>query len=93
MNTIRQQIIILLKKNEQGIRELSQLVGQKEAEIRGHLPHIKRSMEAQKRTFKMTPAKCLKCGYEFKSRRRLSAPGRCPLCKDSHIQDPYYRIL
>ena len=90
--TIRQQIIALLREDDQGIRDLSQLLGKREKEIIDHLPHVKRTIEARKGTFITTPARCMHCGYTFKKRKRLSAPGKCPLCKSSHIQDPLYRI-
>ena len=90
--TIRQQIIALLREADQGIRDLSQLLGKREKEIIDHLPHVKRSINAQKGKFKITPARCRHCGYVFKKRKRLSSPSKCPLCKSSHIQDPLFRI-
>jgi len=91
--TIRQQIITLLKENDQGTRDLSRIIGKREKEIMDHLPHVKRSIKAQEGTFKTTPARCLRCDYEFKKRKRLSSPSRCPSCKSSHIQDPAFRII
>jgi predicted Zn-ribbon and HTH transcriptional regulator len=90
--TIRQQIIAILREDDQGIRDLSQLLGRREKEIIDHLPHIKRSIKTQEGKFITTPASCMHCGYEFIKRNRLSSPGKCPFCKSSHIQDPLFRI-
>ena len=90
--TVRQQIIALLREDELGIRDLSQCLGKREKEIRDHLPHVKRSIKAQEGAFKITPARCMHCGYEFKKRKRLSPPSKCPLCKSTRIQDPLFRI-
>jgi predicted Zn-ribbon and HTH transcriptional regulator len=35
---------------------------------------------------------CLSCGYRFDDRRRATPPGRCPRCKQSHIQRPQYGV-
>lgn len=92
MKTIRQQIIELLKENELGANDLSRHIGIQEKEIEDHLTYVKRSVESSKHAFIITPAKCLNCGYTFKNRKRLSSPGRCPKCRNSHIQDPSFRI-
>ncbi len=90
--TVRQQIIALLREGNQGIRDLSQQLGKREKEIIDHLPDVKRSIKNQEGRLIVIPARCMLCGYEFRKRKRLSSPGKCPLCKSSHIQDPLFRV-
>ena len=84
--TIRQEIITLLSSEELTIRDLSQAVSLPEKEIVGHLDHIERSLQRQKKKLMITPYKCLTCGFTFDKRTRFTKPGRCPGCKNSHIQ-------
>ena len=92
METIRQQIIMLLTEKEMSARELSQAIGIREKEVYEHLPHIARSVAVQKQKLIIQPAQCLGCGYVFKDRKRFTPPGRCPHCKQSHLDEPRYLI-
>lgn len=92
METIRQQMIVLLTENEMNARELSQAIGIREKEVYEHLPHIARSVAVQKKKLIIHPVRCLTCGYVFKDRKRFTRPGRCPSCRKSHLDEPKYRI-
>ena len=92
MQTIRQQIIVLLDKTEMSARELSQTVGIREKEVYEHLAHISRSVNAQRKKLVIIPSRCLGCGYVFEERKRFTRPSRCPRCKKEYIQSPMYRI-
>jgi predicted Zn-ribbon and HTH transcriptional regulator len=92
METIRQQIIVLLIEKEMSARELSQAIGIREKEVYKHLPHIARSVAVQKQKLIIQPAQCLGCGYVFKERKRFTRPSRCPRCKKSHLDEPRYLI-
>jgi predicted Zn-ribbon and HTH transcriptional regulator len=92
METIRQQMIVLLTEKEMSARELSQAIGIREKEVYEHLPHIARSVAVQKQKLIIQPAQCLGCGYVFKDRKRFTRPGRCPQCKQSHLDEPRYLI-
>ena len=92
IKTTRQQMIELLSENDMSARDLSQAMGIREKEVYEHLPHIARSLEAQKKKVSIRPSTCLTCGYVFKDRRRFTRPSRCPRCKKSHIQEPLYRV-
>ncbi|MGB6380026.1 MAG: hypothetical protein WBG51_02535, partial [Syntrophobacteria bacterium] len=92
METIRQQMIVLLTEKEMSARELSQAIGIREKEVYEHLPHIARSVAVQKQKLIIQPAQCLGCGYVFKDRKRFTRPGRCPHCKQSHLDEPRYLI-
>ena len=93
METIRQQMIVLLTEKAMSARELSQSLGIREKEVYDHLPHIARSIAVQRQKLIIQPAQCLKCGYVFKDRKRFTRPGRCPRCKKTHLDEPRYRIL
>ena len=84
--TLRQEIIDLLNSEELTIRDLSQAVSLQEKEIIDHLGHIERTLQRQGKKLMVTPYKCLSCGFVFDKRTRFTKPGRCPGCKNSHIQ-------
>ena len=92
MKTIRQLLIESLNEGELTAIDLSQDVGISEKEVYEHLPHIARSVAAQGKALTVTPARCLKCGFVFEGRKRFTRPGRCPKCRETHIQSPSYTI-
>jgi predicted Zn-ribbon and HTH transcriptional regulator len=93
MGSLRQAIIKLLRKREMSARELSQMLSLPEKEVYDHMPHIKKSIKASGKELVIIQSRCLKCGFEFKDRKRLSPPSRCPICKEEHISDPVFRIF
>lgn len=93
VQTKRQQIIGLLQKQVMSAREISRAVGVREKEVYEHLSHVAKSVSYLKKQLRVIPSRCLRCGYVFKSRKRLNPPSRCPECKDTHIQDPSYQIV
>ena len=92
MQTIRQQMIVLLSEKEMGARELSQAMRIREKEVYEHLSHIARSAAAQGKKLIILPFRCLVCGYVFQERKRFTRPGRCPRCKRTHVQEPTYQV-
>lgn len=92
MKTIRQLLIESLSEGELTAIDLSQDVGISEKEVYEHLPHIARSVAVQGKVLTVTPARCLKCGFVFEGRKRVTRPGRCPRCRETYIQSPSYRI-
>ena len=93
MKTLRKQIITLLSETDMTARDLSKAVAIKEKEVCGHLPHIERSVKAVGGKLLVRPFKCLKCGFVFKERKRFTRPGKCPRCRESHLESPRYRIV
>ncbi len=91
--TIRQQMIDLLSEEEMTDRDLSQALGIPEKDVYAHLSHIARSLASRRKKIRVTPVACMSCGYVFRERKRWSRPGRCPRCKDSHIQRPAYTVV
>jgi len=91
--TIRRQMIDLLSEEEMTDRDLSQALGISEKDVYAHLSHIARTLASRRKKLRMTPIRCLSCGYVFRERKRWTRPGRCPRCKDSHIQRPAYAVV
>jgi len=90
--TLRRQIIALLRGQERDARDLSQALGLKEKEVYEHLVHVERSVVSSRGKFIITPCQCLLCGFVFETRRRLTRPSRCPACRRSKLQNPSFRI-
>jgi predicted Zn-ribbon and HTH transcriptional regulator len=90
--TIRHQIFDLLISEDLTVRDISQAVRIPEKEVLEHLVHIDRTAQRLGKKLVITPYRCLVCGFVFEKRTRLSKPGRCPVCKKSHLQQASYRV-
>jgi len=90
--TIRQKIMSLLDSRILSARDISIDVGISEKEVYEHLEHIQRSINKRERNFIVTPAVCKKCGFVFRKRDRLNKPGKCPVCRNEIIQDPFFSV-
>ncbi len=90
--TIRQQIIDLLRSDALTRRDLSQAVSISEKEVADHLGHIEKSVHSLGGKLVASPYQCLSCGFVFAKRNRYTKPGRCPECRNSHIQTARYHI-
>lgn len=89
----RQAMIDLLTEEELTSMEISQALGISEKDVVVHLEHIRRTLVSRGKRLHVEPFSCLGCGYLFKKRTRLSRPGRCPRCKESHIRMALFSIL
>lgn len=92
MLTIRQQIIAFLEQEALDAHTLSGLVGIREKEVYPHLEHIRKSLKARGQALAITPYHCRLCGFTFKDRKKLHAPGRCPQCKQGSIEPALFTI-
>jgi len=92
MTTIRKQIISLLEQKEYGARSISQHLGIREKEVYDHIPHIMKTVSAMGKTLTVIAAQCNTCDYKFKKRKKVTKPGRCPICKNERIDPPRFRI-
>ena len=92
MGSLRQEIIRLLREREMSARELSQILSLRERDVYDHMDHIRKSIKASGEKLVIIQSRCLRCGFEFKNRQRISAPSRCPFCKGEHVSDPVFRI-
>jgi predicted Zn-ribbon and HTH transcriptional regulator len=91
--TVRKQLVTVLGYGEPlSARELSTEVRVREREVFNHLVHIQKSLEKSGRSLVVAPARCLKCGFVFAKRERLTRPGRCPSCRGTHIEEPRFSI-
>lgn len=92
MSTLRKRIIHLLLEEQLNTMELSAALSIPEKDVSGHLEHICRSIKKEKMHLVIDPYHCLSCGYNFRNRKRLDRPGRCPKCKSGHIRMAVFRI-
>ena len=92
MSTLRQAMKELLAEQPRSSLELSQLLSQSEKEVLDHLSHLARAPGPGWR-FKIIPAVCKNCGFEFRKRNRLTRPSRCPLCQHQSITRPRFALV
>lgn len=85
--TIRQEMIDVLGKGPQTIRDLSQAVGIMEKDVAAHLPFVEKTVKHMGKTLRIQPYQCTGCGFVFEGRKKFSKPGKCPSCKRGRI-DP-----
>jgi predicted Zn-ribbon and HTH transcriptional regulator len=91
MLTKRQEIIELLKGSTHTTQEISSKLHLSIRDVQEHLKHVRKSIRAPQR-FLIVPAECLGCGFVFKERSKIHSPGKCPRCRNTHIQEPLYHI-
>lgn len=90
--TARQALRDALEGGPLTAHELSARAGIPERDVVGHLEHLERTAKASGDTFIVEPARCDKCGFEFKKRDRLGRPGKCPVCRNAHILPPRFEM-
>lgn len=90
--TVRQQMRALLEEGPLTALEISSAIRRPEKEIAGHLEHLRKSLHSEGRRLVQVPAECRGCGFVFRKRERLQAPGRCPVCRGESISDPSFRL-
>lgn len=92
MKTIRQEIVDLLETQALTARELGRALRLDPREVTDHLEHIRKSLASGGKCLVVQPSRCRKCGFEFTDRRKLAPPGRCPRCKSTFLDPPYYKV-
>lgn len=90
--TVRRRIRALLSERPHTAKEISSAVRLPEKEVAAHLEHLRKSLHAEGVRLAQLPAECRDCGFVFRKRDRLKAPGRCPVCKGEAISDPSFRV-
>lgn len=93
MTTLRQQMITVLQQGPMDRRDLSQALRISEKDVVSHLPHAAKSVVAKGLIWQVTPAYCESCDFTFKDRKRVTSPSKCPRCKASRIQGPWFQIM
>ncbi len=91
--TVRQQIMAVLERNELSAKDISGEVRISEKEVYEHLYHIQKSIHKSKDfSLVVIPAECKKCGFVYTKRDRLKKPGKCPVCRGQAIREPLFAI-
>ncbi|HHH29935.1 MAG TPA: transcriptional regulator [Polyangiaceae bacterium] len=90
--TTREKLAEALRAGPVSARDLSQMVGISEREVRSHLEHVRRSIERGGERFVVEAAHCKKCGFAFESRKKMGIPSRCPKCKAERIEPPRFAV-
>lgn len=85
--TVRQQIVEYLHGPPVSIGVLSAEIGMAEKQLHEQLESLQKQVKLE-----ITPARCGKCGFEFKERRRTRKPGKCPKCRSTFIEAPLFSI-
>ena len=91
-DTVRHLIMTELEQGPLSARDISGLVGIPEKEVAGHLEHIRQSLHRTGGRLIVQPAECVKCGFVFDKRERLTRPSRCPVCKSESLHAPLFSI-
>jgi len=91
-DTIRREIISVLTERILSAREISAEIVISEKDVVDHLGHIRIATQKNRERLMTIPAECKKCGFRFKKRERLTKPGKCPICRHKHIQEPRFCI-
>jgi len=89
--TIRHEIISLLKERKLSAKDISAYVGIPEKEVYGHLEHIRKTLGKNRVKLIIIPPECITCGFIYKKRERLTKPGRCPVCRNELIQEALFQ--
>lgn len=90
--TARRRIRNLLEEGPLTAKEISQSVRIPEKDVESHLERLRKSLHVEGLRLEQVPAECRGCGFVFRKRDRLKAPGRCPVCKGESISDPSFRV-
>jgi predicted Zn-ribbon and HTH transcriptional regulator len=92
--TVRQRLMRWLERDEHDFEELRSVLRLPARRLEEELRHVERSARGQGRRLRITPPRCLDCGFAFPGRgsRHLHAPGRCPRCKGERIEPPRFRL-
>jgi transcriptional regulator len=92
LDTVRHRILTELAQGPLSALDLSGLVGIPEKEVAGHLEHIRHSLHRTGTRLLVRPAECVKCGFVFEKRGRLTRPGKCPVCRSESIHAPLFSL-
>jgi hypothetical protein len=91
-DTLRHLIREALESGPLDAKEISALVGIPEKEVPSHLEHIRTTLHRSGRRLVVRPAECVKCGFVFVKRERLTKPGKCPVCRSESIHAPVFAV-
>ncbi|MGW8312512.1 MAG: ArsR family transcriptional regulator [Desulfuromonadales bacterium] len=86
----RRRLLRFLSTEPMSARELSHAAGLSERDVYDHLQHLRKTLRKQACQLIVSPAACLDCHYTFRKRERLTRPGKCPICRSTHLSEPHF---
>jgi predicted Zn-ribbon and HTH transcriptional regulator len=89
----RERLQQVLSADPSSARALSQAAGLSERDVLDHLQHLQKSLKIHNRRLLVTPAACLDCQFVFQKRARLTRPGKCPVCRSTHLCEPLFSLV
>jgi predicted Zn-ribbon and HTH transcriptional regulator len=89
-DTVRHAIMALIAGETVSALDISREVRIPERDVYGHLEHIRRTLRTVGLCLQVVPSACGDCGFVFHKRTRLTKPGKCPVCRSSHISEPMF---
>lgn len=92
IQTARERLRQALTGCSLSARELSQVSQLSEREVLDHLQHLQKSLKSEGQPLVITPATCLDCDFVFQKRDRLTRPGKCPVCRSTHLAAPRFGL-
>jgi predicted Zn-ribbon and HTH transcriptional regulator len=90
--TLRRRIVSMLKEQSSTGKELSGQLRIPEKDVFEHLEHIRKTMNKGPYRLMVVPARCERCGFVFRKRGRLKAPGKCPMCRSESVEEPQFSV-
>jgi predicted Zn-ribbon and HTH transcriptional regulator len=91
LGSVRQRMLERLRQGPATLRDLARELRLTEAVAADHLRHALRSLGPGEQVGG-SPAECRACGFVFRKRERVRAPGRCPRCRSERIDPAVFRI-
>ena len=89
----REHLLQFLSAEPLAARALSRAAGLSEREVLDHLQHLQKSLKIHNRRLLVTPAACIDCQFVFQKRARLTRPGKCPVCRSTHLCEPLFSLV
>ncbi len=89
METRRGRIAQLIRENDLTPSEIAKILNLPVKTVIEDLEHISRSPKYG--NMLVMPARCRKCGYEFKA--EIKIPKKCPRCKSTWIDEPRFKLV
>jgi predicted Zn-ribbon and HTH transcriptional regulator len=90
--TLRHRIVSMLKVEPSTAKELAGRLRIPEKDVYEHLEHIRKTMNKGPYRLQVEPARCERCGFVFRKRGRLKAPGKCPMCRNESLVEPLFSV-
>ncbi len=88
----RTRLLQFLSTEPLAARDLSQAAGLSERDVLEHLQHLQKTLKTHQQRLVVTPATCLDCQFVFHKRTRLTRPGKCPVCRSTHLSEPLFSL-